>query len=161
MQRGKPIFPRPADNKFPALIFSEKFFQKPIDKIPLYWYNTEAVWCSANIWGYSSAGRALEWHSRGQRFDPAYLHQIRCATSGEKSWNRKISGLFLCFSPVNVVILYPAAKPGFLRNCNHPIYYPNYDDFIRSKWWCSVFSQANASLNFSIAACRIESCTCR
>ena len=29
----------------------------------------------SNIWGYSSAGRALEWHSRGQRFDPAYLHQ--------------------------------------------------------------------------------------
>ena len=26
------------------------------------------------FWGYSSAGRALEWHSRGQRFDPAYLH---------------------------------------------------------------------------------------
>ena len=29
---------------------------------------------STIIWGYSSAGRALEWHSRGQRFDPAYLH---------------------------------------------------------------------------------------
>ena len=28
-----------------------------------------------DLWGYSSAGRALEWHSRGQRFDPAYLHQ--------------------------------------------------------------------------------------
>ena len=28
------------------------------------------------LWGYSSAGRALEWHSRGQRFDPAYLHHI-------------------------------------------------------------------------------------
>ena len=28
-----------------------------------------------HTWGYSSAGRALEWHSRGQRFDPAYLHQ--------------------------------------------------------------------------------------
>ena len=26
-------------------------------------------------WGYSSAGRALDWQSRGQRFDPAYLHQ--------------------------------------------------------------------------------------
>ena len=25
-------------------------------------------------WGYSSAGRAFEWHSKGQRFDPAYLH---------------------------------------------------------------------------------------
>jgi len=22
-------------------------------------------------WGYSSAGRALAWHARGQRFDPA------------------------------------------------------------------------------------------
>jgi glutathione peroxidase len=22
-------------------------------------------------WGYSSAGRALQWHCRGQRFDPA------------------------------------------------------------------------------------------
>ena len=30
---------------------------------------------STLTWGYSSAGRALEWHSRGQRFDPAYLHQ--------------------------------------------------------------------------------------
>ena len=24
-----------------------------------------------------SLGRALEWHSRGQRFDPAYLHQAK------------------------------------------------------------------------------------
>ena len=28
------------------------------------------------------SGRALEWHSRGQRFDPAYLHQT--AVSGNK-----------------------------------------------------------------------------
>ena len=27
------------------------------------------------FWGYSSAGRALEWHSRGQEFEPPYLHQ--------------------------------------------------------------------------------------
>ncbi len=27
-------------------------------------------------WGYSSVGRAFEWHSKGQRFDPAYLHQF-------------------------------------------------------------------------------------
>jgi hypothetical protein len=26
-------------------------------------------------WGRSSAGRALEWHSRGRRFDPDRLHQ--------------------------------------------------------------------------------------
>ncbi len=29
----------------------------------------------ALLWGYSSAGRALAWHARGPRFDPAYLHQ--------------------------------------------------------------------------------------
>jgi putative transcriptional regulator len=28
-----------------------------------------------NTWGHSSAGRALQWHCRGQRFDPAWLHQ--------------------------------------------------------------------------------------
>ena len=26
---------------------------------------------TSHNWGYSSAGRALEWHSRGPRFDPA------------------------------------------------------------------------------------------
>ena len=40
------------------------------------------------IWGYSSAGRALEWHSRGQRFDPAYLHQesLRDSTMYLENW---------------------------------------------------------------------------
>ena len=28
-----------------------------------------------NQYGYSSVGRALEWHSRGQEFEPPYLHQ--------------------------------------------------------------------------------------
>lgn len=28
------------------------------------------------MWGYSSAGRAPALHAGGQRFDPAYLHQI-------------------------------------------------------------------------------------
>ena len=27
-------------------------------------------------WGCSSLGRALEWHSRGSRFDPDHLHHI-------------------------------------------------------------------------------------
>ena len=34
------------------------------------------------MWGYSSAGRALEWHSRGQRFDPAYLHHHNTRACG-------------------------------------------------------------------------------
>jgi hypothetical protein len=29
----------------------------------------------AKEWGRSSVGRALEWHSRGQEFDPPRLHQ--------------------------------------------------------------------------------------
>ena len=33
-----------------------------------------------NIWGISSAGRALAWHARGHRFDPGILHQIRKAS---------------------------------------------------------------------------------
>ena len=46
---------------------------------------------STIIWGYSSAGRALEWHSRGQRFDPAYLHQrVR-----KKACFREKTSLFL------------------------------------------------------------------
>ena len=28
-----------------------------------------------SIWAFSSAGRALPWHGRGQRFDPAKVHQ--------------------------------------------------------------------------------------
>ena len=28
-------------------------------------------------WGHSSVGRALEWHSRGRRFDSPWLHQLR------------------------------------------------------------------------------------
>src|SRR5574340_1355732 len=34
------------------------------------------------VWGYSSAGRALAWHARGQRFDPAYLHQTSSTRNG-------------------------------------------------------------------------------
>ena len=29
-----------------------------------------------HAWGCSSVGRALEWHSRGRRFDSAWLHQL-------------------------------------------------------------------------------------
>ncbi|CRL88184.1 hypothetical protein AL505_130035 [Escherichia coli] len=32
---------------------------------------TQQIWYVNDSWGYSSAGRALAWHARGQRFDPA------------------------------------------------------------------------------------------
>ena len=44
------------------------------------------------MWGYSSAGRALAWHARGQRFDPAYLHHyLTPDPSGSVSNNPKKS----------------------------------------------------------------------
>ena len=52
------------------------FFEKTIDKSASFDI-IDSVPNELNIWGYSSAGRALEWHSRGQRFDPAYLHQAK------------------------------------------------------------------------------------
>ena len=43
--------------------------------------------------GYSSVGRALAWHARGQRFDPAYLHQI------QKTQSFRIGSFFVvCYS---------------------------------------------------------------
>ena len=60
-------------------------FGEKSDIIPLHLRNAQKTW------GYSSAGRALEWHSRGQRFDPAYLHQPNTAESPE---NATFSGLF-------------------------------------------------------------------
>lgn len=56
--------------------YCTSFFEKTIDKSASFDI-IDSVPNELNIWGYSSAGRALEWHSRGQRFDPAYLHHHR------------------------------------------------------------------------------------
>ncbi|CAM2189496.1 hypothetical protein PSAC2689_90088 [Paraburkholderia sacchari] len=40
--------------------------------------------------GYSSAGRALAWHARGQRFDPAYLHHQNSVVKCSKALSEKI-----------------------------------------------------------------------
>ena len=45
-----------------------------------------------NIWGFSSAGRALAWHARGHRFDPGNLHQK------EKASHRNVR-CFLFYTP--------------------------------------------------------------
>ena len=55
------------------------------------------------LWGYSSAGRALEWHSRGQRFDPAYLHHRK---SHRKPFGLRCFSLFMgkfqtCYAKMN------------------------------------------------------------
>ena len=72
--------------------YCTSFFEKTIDKSTSFDI-IDSVPNELNIWGYSSAGRALEWHSRGQRFDPAYLHQ---AKSLETVIYQRIQGFFVC-----------------------------------------------------------------
>ena len=42
-----------------------------LDLSPKIGYN-EIRW---KTWGYGAVGSALEWHSRGRRFESVYLHQ--------------------------------------------------------------------------------------
>ena len=56
--------------------------KNPLDKLRFRAIIQKLSAIADAIWGYSSAGRALEWHSRGQRFDPAYLHQRILKTTG-------------------------------------------------------------------------------
>lgn len=47
-------------------------------------------------WGYSSVGRALQWHCKGQRFDSAYLHHFH-------RWSKSLDDMTLvpsAFEPV-------------------------------------------------------------
>ena len=55
--------------------FTEKTLQKRLTKGGAAGIITHVAGHELNMWGISSAGRALAWHARGQRFDPAILHQ--------------------------------------------------------------------------------------
>ena len=54
--------------------FTEKTLQKRLTKGGAAGIITHVAGHKLNMWGISSAGRALAWHARGQRFDPAILH---------------------------------------------------------------------------------------
>ena len=80
-------FPLPQQNNVPPahLVYLRRF-AKLIEVLPARNSATCAkvvAFCSATCynmpcpWGYSSVGRALEWHSRGQGFDSPYLHHAR------------------------------------------------------------------------------------
>ena len=55
--------------------FLEKIFRKRLTIRGIAGIITPVVRHGTNIWGISSAGRALAWHARGHRFDPGILHQ--------------------------------------------------------------------------------------
>ena len=90
--------------------YCTSFFEKTIDKSASFDI-IDSVPNELNIWGYSSAGRALEWHSRGQRFDPAYLHQTKKRTFAIVS-----GGAFYLSGRIYLRVPYFAAR--FLRLLN-------------------------------------------
>ena len=49
---------------------------------------------ATDIWGYSSAGRALEWHSRGHGFKSHYLHYLKIPESACLFSKQADSGIF-------------------------------------------------------------------
>ena len=66
------------------------------------------------LWGISSAGRALAWHARGHRFDPGILHQKALYFVGSMV-------LFFLLKPIfGGCIASPAPFSGFCRRflCN-------------------------------------------
>ena len=58
--------------------------------------------------GYSSSGRALEWHSRGGRFESVYLHQVKIIRT---FWQQPIgSDLFYCYKPIYLTLYDKTSK---------------------------------------------------
>src|SRR6266850_7308006 len=59
---------------YPAIPRSTSHLRFDFSGCLFYLYSVGITDCIIS-WGRSSAGRALEWHSRGRRFDPDRLHQ--------------------------------------------------------------------------------------
>lgn len=60
-----------------AVFRDDKYFQRMVDIESAGWLNTHVFSPVEGLWGYSSVGRALEWHSRGRGFDSPYLHHFQ------------------------------------------------------------------------------------
>ena len=75
--------------------FTEKTLQKRLTRGGAAGIITHVAGHEPNMWGISSAGRALAWHARGQRFDPAILHHtVRTRT---RFFTKKGSGTFFVY----------------------------------------------------------------
>ena len=72
------------------------------------------------FWGCSSVGRALEWHSRGRRFDPDQLHKD---TNTYRDLNNLDSDLLtnLCLY-CDIILIYPALYRLMLKHKLLPSY---------------------------------------
>lgn len=67
-----PLFRRPISHKSNKECRFQNF-SRQVARILLQF--TKFCATIITLWGHSSVGRALEWHSRGKGFDPPHLHQ--------------------------------------------------------------------------------------
>ena len=89
-------------------------------------------------WGHSSVGRALEWHSRGQGFDPPWLHQSNQAKASSYS---KPEGL--CRFPTAG----ETALPGSSASGESRFAAPGFDQrpqAVTLRWWVEAVTGRNA-----------------
>ena len=103
----------------PCTFAFSNFLKFCVDKAYPACYNTKCSDTEHTTWGYSSAGRALDWQSRGQRFDPAYLHQ------NDTTFRR-------------VVFLFPML---FVRSFQHTQHAPAADSLVRGGRVCFLQSR--------------------
>ena len=91
----------------PAGLFCTNL-KKAVDNSPFSWYNNIRRQGRHRLWGISSAGRALAWHARGQRFDPAILHQKSTVL------RRKYGAFLFAEAAAAVDFLIPKKTPSLL-----------------------------------------------
>ena len=81
------------------------------NRAAFWWYCVLKRISRAWLRGYVTDGlrRALEWHSRGQRFDPAYPHQLERVKKDLKLWFQ----VFFCFERAKSrIFIFSQLPPG-------------------------------------------------
>ena len=106
-------------------------------------YTTARAKTGAPTWGYSSAGRARDWQSRGQGFEPPYLHHEKPQVRGLKA-----SGLLCLFGSMDGVV-----QHGFATSCTDSGFFAPCC-FVTAGWafaTCMAVSPAGPALSFRAA----------
>ena len=116
-----------------------KFFKKQLTTPGCADIINHVVRHGTNIWGISSAGRALAWHARGHRFDPGILHQKALYFVGSMV-------LFFLLKPIfGGCIASPAPFSGFCRRFLYNPQLLTLHRFQKKNVCRPVFQQAAAS----------------
>ena len=106
---------------------------------------TPVVRHGTNIWGISSAGRALAWHARGHRFDPGILHQ-------KEKHRTAMCGVFLfvrnfCLSQTSEALAQPEERRAWTARVHRDLKRPGIlhqkSTVLRRKYGAFLFAEAD------------------